>query len=162
MPASEREVYEHLLARADSARAVTMIAYAVFAEERKHWIDLFRARAGRAPTQSEIDDWVADLPEVRFKKLLDEAATYFDDAARSYLKTEMDGLRDRILQSQIIRQVRAASGWWRQLAIALMTAILAPLIIGAVIVSALAWGTALPSLVDMSVGLREFVPAVGE
>lgn len=85
MPASEREVYDYLLSRADSARAVTMLVYAVFAEERKHWIDLYRARNGREPTQSEIDEWVANLPDVRFKKLLDEAATFFDGAARSYL-----------------------------------------------------------------------------
>lgn len=162
MPASEREVYEHLLSRADSARAVTMIAYAVFAEERKHWVELYRARNGREPPQSEIYEWVANLPDVRLKKLLDEAATYFDGAARSYLRSEIDGLRDQLLETEIVRQVRAASGWWRQLAIALMTAILAPLLIGAVIVFALAYGTALPSLVDLSAGLREIAPLAGD
>jgi hypothetical protein len=162
MPTNDRDVYEHLLAREDLPIPVSMLAFAFFAEEKRDWIEHFRQRNGREPSQDEIDEWIANLPGNRFDKISAEAMSFFDMSARDYLRGEMDQMRKHLLQTEIVRQVRAASGWWRQLAIALMTAILAPLLIGAVIVFALAYGTALPSLVDLSAGLREIVPLGSE
>ncbi|WP_349371566.1 hypothetical protein [Salinarimonas sp.] len=162
MAANDRDVYEHLLAREDLPIPVSMLAFAFYAEEKRDWIEHFRQRNGREPSQTEIEEWIVNLPENRFDKISAEAMSFFDLSARDYLRGEIEQMREHILHTEIVRQVRAVSGWWRQLAIALMTAILAPLLIGAVIVSALAYGTALPSLVDLSAGLREVAPFGGE
>jgi hypothetical protein len=75
----------------------------------------------------------------------DEAVQFFDTAARNYLEDEIAGIKTDLLTSTIVAEVRAAGGFWRQLAMQVITAIIAPLIIGLLIVAALTYDREAPT-----------------
>ena len=53
-------------------------------------------------------------------------STCSDEAARLYLRDEMDLAEERALHSVIVSPVKAAAVWWKQLAIPLAMSIVAP------------------------------------
>jgi hypothetical protein len=80
----------------------------------------------------------------------EEAVRFFDNAAREYLAEEMEEAKEAVFQDTIIREVKAAGGLWRQLFLALIAAILAPLIIGAMIAVAITYDKFYPTIGSVS------------
>lgn len=146
---SDREVFDSLLALKDTSREVSFITYAIFAQERSEWIRHFEAQNGTTPTQADIDRWIANLTDYQFAGMRDRAVNMFDEAARLYLRDEMDLAEERALHSAIVSEVKAASVWWKQLAIALAMSIVAPLLLG-VILAAGYYYSLIPSPADVA------------
>lgn len=134
MPSNDREVFDHLRSGNEAAQQIDFLAYALFAFEKSEWISHFEARGGRPPNQDEIDAWIGDITTYQFNGMRQKAADLFDAAARTYMRDEIEGLEERALNSAIVAEVKAAGVWWKQFLMALAMAILAPLILGAVIV----------------------------
>ena len=89
----------------------------------------------------------------------EEAVRFFDSAARVYLADEMEAAKAAVFQDTIIREVKAAGGLWRQLFLALIAAILAPLIIGAIIAVAISYDKFYPTIGSVSDHLAKPSPA---
>ncbi len=134
MPSNDREVFDHLRSGDEAAQQIDFLAYALFAYEKSEWISHFEAKRGQVPNQAEIDAWIGDITTYQFTGMRQKAADLFDAAARTYMRDEIEGLEERALNSAIVAEVRAAGVWWKQLLTALAMSILAPLILGAIIV----------------------------
>jgi hypothetical protein len=80
----------------------------------------------------------------------EEAVRFFDFAARAYLEGEMEAAKRAVFQDTIIREVKAAGGFWRQLAMQLITAITAPVLIGLIIAAALLYDRSNPTIGNIS------------
>jgi fatty acid desaturase len=158
MPASDREVFAYLKADESTPHEVNLLAFAMFANDRDEWIKHFEAQNGQAPTQDQVNAWTADITDYRFQQMRNEAATFFDVAARAYMQEEMQAARMSVLESEIIARVSAAGNFWRQLFIALGTAILAPVIIGLVIAAYLAYNHSFPALISTTSPVTEAAP----
>jgi hypothetical protein len=79
----------------------------------------------------------------------EEAARLFDAGARVYLSAEIEAQKEAAVRSSILGEVKAAGAFWRQMTIALGTAILAPVIIGGLIAAALTYDRMAPSATDI-------------
>lgn len=158
MPANDREVFEHLTSDPDTPTEIDHLTFAIFVNEKQEWIKLFEQRHGRQPNQAEADEWISNVTEWRFSQMRQEAIQFFDNAARRYLDEEIADGKEEVLRSALIREVKAAGSFWKQLAIALVTAILAPLIIGAVIAFALTYDRIAPSINAISGRLQPPIP----
>ncbi len=134
MPSNDREVFDHLRSGDEAAQQIDFLAYALFAYEKSEWTLHFEAKRGRQPTQDEIDAWIGDITTYQFNGMRQKAADLFDAAARTYMREEIEGIQERALNSAIVAEVKAAGVWWKQFLMALAMSILAPLILGAVIV----------------------------
>lgn len=157
-PTNDKEVFDLFQADADTPLSLDFITYAIFSFEKYQWHMHFEAMNARPPTQVETDGWIAQLTAFRFSGMREEAARFFDAAAREYLREEMQADRERAVASSIVAEVRAAGAWWRQLAIALATSILAPIIIGGMIAAALTYDRTAPTPTDLS---RRLAPPAG-
>lgn len=146
MPANDREVFQYLGSDPDTPGEIDQLTYAIFANERQHWCELFQKQNGREPTQQEIDRWVSEITDWRFGQMRGEAIQFFDAAAREYLSEEMEALKKEIFNDTVIKEVQAAGGFWRQLAMQLITAIAAPVIIGLIIAAALLYDRTNPTI----------------
>lgn len=118
----------------------------MFAYERDEWIKHYAELHGNEPNQAEIDNWTSNISEYHFASLRQRAITFFDTAARDYLGGEMSAARQHAIETEIVTRVRAASAWWRQFAIAVITAVLTPIILGAILASILAYNEGLQIL----------------
>jgi len=134
MPSNDREVFDHLRSGDEAAQQIDFLAYALFAFEKSEWISHLEAKRGREPDQGEIGTWIGDITRYQFNGMRQKAADLFDAAARAYMRDEIEGIEERALNSAIVAEVKAAGVWWKQFLMALAMAILAPLILGAVIV----------------------------
>jgi hypothetical protein len=150
MPGNDREVFEYLKADQQTAVEIDFLTFAIFAHERQQWCELFETNNGRPPTQPEIDQWISQITDWRFGQMREEAIRFFDIAARAYLSDEVEAAKDEVLQNTIIREVKAAGGFWRQLALALVAAVLAPLIIGGFIAAAIVYDKFYPTISSVS------------
>ena len=134
MPKNDREVFEHLIADDETPVHVDFLAYAVFAHEKREWIRLWEQQhGGTAPTQPDIDNWISNLTESQFLGMRVNAERFFLAAADEYLEQQLTVEREAMLRSAIVSEVRSAGDWRRQLGMALLTATVAPLILGGVI-----------------------------
>lgn len=134
MPSNDREVFDHLRTGNEAGQQIDFLAYALFAFEKSEWISHFESTRGRQPHPVEIDAWIGDITPYQFAGMRQKAADLFDAAARSYMREEIEGLEERALNSAIVAEVKAAGVWWKQFLMALTMAILAPLILGGIIV----------------------------
>jgi hypothetical protein len=134
MPASDKAVSEYIRAEQKASSEIDFITYAIYAHEKYDWLGVFVAQHGREPSAEEIDHWITQITPYRFSVMRENAAKLFDDAARRHLAAEIETQKKQAVDSSIVAAVKSASAFWRQAALALLTAILAPLIIGAVIV----------------------------
>ncbi|WP_342167148.1 hypothetical protein [Methylobacterium sp. SD21] len=137
MPGSDTEVFEALTGDGDDPNAEDYITYALFAFERREWIAHYTRERGQAPSEADLQAWVQNITAYQFEQMRRRAATFFDAAARSYMAVEIEQIGQDLLRTFVVREVKAAGSFWRQFAIALLTAILAPLLIGLVVVAAL-------------------------
>jgi len=93
----------------------------------------------------------------------EDAARLFDKAARQYLADEIEQHKRNAVRDSILVEVKSAGAFWKQMAIALVTAILAPLIIGAMIAAALTYDRVAPTATALSqhiLGRQSQPPAV--
>jgi hypothetical protein len=151
MPSNEREVFDYLTSNDSTTSEEDFLTFAVFAFERREWMAQFEKSHSRPPTQEDIDRWISELSDWQFAQMRSHAAGMFDAAARAYLKDEIEEASNKARDAEIITQIKAATGgFWRQLGLALITAILAPLIIGAMIVSANYYSHFFPTPSDVS------------
>lgn len=167
MPANDRELFDQLRADPDTPAEIDFLTYAIFANDKSEWIKLFEKQKGRPPSQDEIDEWIANLTDWRLSQMRQEAVQFFDQAARRYLEEEIAEGQEEVLRSALIREVRAAGAFWKQMAIALATAILAPVIIGGMVAFALTYDRIAPTLGGIvgrlqTPGNLERSPAAGE
>jgi hypothetical protein len=137
MPKSDLEVFERLTQDADTATEINFIAYAMFAFEKKEWIEHHVKISGHPPTQEQIDSWISNITDFQFQNMREKAIDFFDDSARNYLEEEIAQAKQEVLESAIIQKVQSASAFWKQLATALLTAILAPILLGGILASIL-------------------------
>jgi hypothetical protein len=157
VPADDREVFDRIVGDSQLT-APAFITYAIFAFERRAWIEHATVRTGNPPTAAEIDEWTANITESMFDGWQARAASFFDAAARNYMADEIEAARQEVLQTEIVTVVKAASSFWKQFAINLATGILAPIIIGGIIVLWLAASDRFPSVRDIT-GIPKPPPA---
>ncbi len=72
-----------------------------------------------------------------------------DAAAHEYVAEETAEFEKNVLHAAIVREVRAASNIWRQLGLALLTSILAPVLLGAIILFGLTYDEWFPTIRDI-------------
>lgn len=134
MPDNDIEVFEYLLADEETAAEIDYLTYAIFGLRKGQWIDHFKSRNdGRAPTQAEIDSWISELTAYDFNRMRTEAADFFDTAAREYLEDEIERQRAEAVENSILAEVRRSTSPLRHIAIALLMAIVAPIILGGIV-----------------------------
>lgn len=150
MPANDREVFQYLTSDPDTPIEIDLLTFAIFAQELREWHNLIESQRKAPPTQPEIDAWVSQITTWRFDQMREEAVRFFDKAARAYLADEIEDLKTQVFQDTIIREVKAAGGFWRQLALAVIGAVLSPLIIGLIIASALLYDKWYPTIGSVS------------
>lgn len=153
MPGNDREVFEKLTGEAEEPAAEDFITYALFAFERREWIKHHAAMHGSPPAENEVDTWIGNITEYQFEQMRARAASFFDVAARAYMADDIESARQDVLRSTVVREVKAAGNFWRQLFIATATAIIAPVIIGLIVVAALRSESVIPTIT----GTRDLV-----
>lgn len=161
MPGNDREVFDLFRTTGTAALEVRYLAFALFTYEKSEWADHFAKRNGRPPAQADVDDWIANLSDHRFEDLRRQAVDLFDLAARDYLRDEMEAADERALGSAIVAQVRSAGTFWKQLGLALVTAIVAPILLGGIILGA-KYYSSLPTPADIAAKGEPVVPTAGQ
>ena len=136
MASNDGEVLAHLLTVPDLPPEVSLIAFAMYAFEKVEWAKEITTRSGNPPDQATTDAWIANWTDIQFLRLTFTASEYFDRAARDYMTDEIEEAKQSVRTESIIREVRAAGGFWRQLFFATLTAILGPLLIAGLLVLA--------------------------
>lgn len=134
---TDREVFEHIGENNETDLEIDFLTYAIYAYEKYQWMELRKEQTGDYPTEADAEVWISQITSFRFAGYREDAARLFDNAARAYMADEIEKTTQEAVRDSILNEVKAAGSWWRQTAIALVTAILAPLIIGSLIVAAL-------------------------
>ena len=134
---SDREVFQHIGESSETDLEIDFLTYAIYSYEKYQWMELRKEQTGEYPTETAAEVWISQITSFRFAGYREDAARLFDKAARGYMAEEIERQKQEAVRDSILNEVRAAGSWWRQTAIALVTAILAPLIIGSLIVAAL-------------------------
>lgn len=137
MPKDDLEVFEHLLSDEDTKVEIDYLSYSIFAHRKRYWIEKFNELNGKKPNQNEIDNWISQLSDYEFHMMRVEAAEFFHNAAADYMEDKIaaarkQGSNDAIAASvdAINAQIRSLGRFRNQLLIALMTAVLTPIILG--------------------------------
>lgn len=169
MPNNDREVFDRLT-DGDGEPVEDFLTYALFAFQRREWVNHAIETNGTAPSDADIDGWIRNLTPYDFDQMRTRAAGFFDVAARSYMAPEIEAAKEEALRQALLREVRGvtevqkselgaavatvktAGSFWTQLGVALLAAIVAPLIIGGVIVFALAFSDRFPSIREIARG----------
>ncbi|GAB6842201.1 hypothetical protein HNR00_003767 [Methylorubrum rhodinum] len=164
MPTNDREVFQHLTGDPNHSDVSNFLTYAQFAFDRREWFAHRTREDGREPTEEMVAAWTMNHTPHSFEQLRLRAQSFFDYAARDYMQDEIEAARQEALQSGVLRevasatkaqelglkatleQVKSAGALWRQAAIALLTAILAPIIIGGILALALLGEKAIPTI----------------
>lgn len=149
MPGNDREVFEKLTSSDDTSLEIDYLTYAIFAHEKREWIKHRESLTGHAPSQEEIDAWISNISDYQFRNMGDKAVDFFDEAAREYLADEIAAAKEEALRSAVVSEVKAASAFWKQLAMALATSILAPLLLGGIFAAILAYNNLMPTSDDV-------------
>jgi hypothetical protein len=134
MPNNDIEVFDYLLSDEETAVEIDYLTYAIFGFRKRQWIDHFKARNNdRPPDQAEIDSWTSQITNYEFSRLRTEAADFFDVAAREYLQEEITRQKQEAVNASILSDVKKFTSPLRHVAIALLMAIVAPVILGGII-----------------------------
>jgi hypothetical protein len=150
VPKSDREVFEYFRASTTAPIEGVSLTYALYAFEKFQWHAQFEQEHGTPPSELDSERWILDITPSRFASMREEAARVFDSSARKYLFNDIEAQKQEAVRTSILAEVKAAGSFWRQLATALITAILAPLIIGGVIVAALTYDHFAPLTSDVA------------
>jgi hypothetical protein len=134
MPRSDIEVFDYLTSSSETTTAeIDYLTYALFAYRKRQWIDHFTSGNGKEPTQRDIDGWISQLTDYEFVQMRKQAAEFFKDAAEEYLRDYVSQQRAEAVEHSILSEVRIFTSPWRHVSIALLMAIVAPLILGGLV-----------------------------
>jgi hypothetical protein len=105
-----------------------------FAYKKKQWIDHFTKRNNQnRPDQGQIDEWISQLSEYDFWQMRNEAADFFHASAEEHLRDYIDTQKKAAVDPSILSEVRNFTSLWRHLGVALLMALLAPIILGGIV-----------------------------
>ena len=144
MPRTDREVFDYLRQDAPTPVEIDFLAYSVL-HSKNQWFEQLEETTGSPPSAADVDRWIADIAPTHFLTMREDAARLFDATARKYLAPVIEEQKAEAVRRSILAEVKGAGSVWRQMLIALVTAILAPLIIGGVIASALTYDRMAPT-----------------
>lgn len=161
MPSNDREMWKAISGQKASSAEVNYLTYAIYAFEKYDWVQSFETSNGTPPSAQDTDNWITQITDHRIAVWRDSAVRFFDGAARAYLATEIERQKKDAVDQSILNEIRnrdqvifaelrKASVWYKQIGVALVTAILAPLIIGALIVAARAYDLFMPTSTGVS------------
>lgn len=134
MATNDREVFELFIADESTPTEIDFLTYAIFAFHKREWIRLFEAQHNnQAPSQQDIDNWISNITPRQFDDMREEAERFFDAAARTYLEDEIQQEKRTAIDQSILSEIKHYTSPWRHVGIALIFAIVAPIILGGVI-----------------------------
>lgn len=135
LPKSEGEVFDYFLAQSDSSSPteIDSLAYVAFSYRKKHWRVHFKQRTGRNPSQQEMDDWVSSLSPFEFGEMRKTALQNFRTAADAYMREILESHKTAAVKASILNEIKSFTSPWRHLPIALIMAIVAPILFGMLI-----------------------------
>jgi hypothetical protein len=120
---------------------VGLLAYSVFSYDLYKWVKLQHTR-GINPTQDDIDLHIfEDFTDDYYKQIRERSLNAFDQSARIYLagsilEAEINSQNSSVVNivkqsnATVLAEMRKSGGFWRQVSLALITAIVAPLVLG--------------------------------
>ena len=150
MPANDRDIWEHFLRNQDTPAEVDFLAYSIYVHEKYDWVKKYERKFGKPPSQAEIDKWIEDITPRRLETMDRNAVALFDNAARRYLADEIEAQQKQAVDQSILREVRSATSLTKQIALAVITAVLTPLILGALVAAAYSYDRFMPSATTVS------------
>ena len=164
MPATDREVFDAIFADKNTEVEIDMLTYAAYAWESMNGLEIARVAGTSRHKRKSITGF--QLLHLTVSTACGpRAAELFDIAARGYLaeahKKDTEDAIGRSIVSEvkaIVSEVRAASGFGKQLTVALVTAILAPIIIGGIIAGALTWDKFFPTPTEAANTIQSHPP----
>jgi len=141
MPNNDIEVFEHLTADKETALEIDFLTYAIFAYKKSEWIKHFQKHTeNRLPNREEIDNWISQLTDYDFDRMRDEAAEFFHASAEDHLEEYIENQKKEAVDSSILSEVRSTmtrvkyfTSPWKHLGIALLMAVIAPVLLGGVL-----------------------------
>ncbi len=134
MPANDRQVFEKLTSEGGPESHLNFLAYALFAFHKSKWIELYKStHNGQEPQQAEIDDWISNITDFQFNDMKLEAGRLFDVAARDYLEDEIQEEKEQAVSASILSEIKRFTSAWRHLGVALLMAIVAPVLLGGIV-----------------------------
>ena len=142
-------MFDYLRQHTATPVEIDLLTYAVFAFEKYQWFEQVEKSTGSPPNAVDIERWIADITPLRFSNMREEAARLFDATARRYLAPVMEEQTAKAINESILAEVKSAGSVWRQALIALIMAILAPVIIGGVIAAVLTYDRNAPSATEV-------------
>lgn len=155
MVSNDREVFEKLTGGNETPSVDDFITYAVFAFERREWLSHHIVSHGRPPSEEEVAAWIGNITDYQFEQMRSRAASFFDVAARNYMADDIEAAKQETLRGAVVREVKSAGSFWRQLFIATITALAAPVIIGMIVVSALKGEAFVPTISGIKDSLQK-------
>jgi hypothetical protein len=140
MPNNDIEVFEHLTADRDTPLEIDYFTFAIFALKKKKWIEHYKERNnGNAPSQADIDNWISQITDFDFGQMRNEAADYFHAAAEDHLEEYIEDQKKEAVKESILSEVESAmtkvksfTSPWKHLGIALLMAVIAPVLLGGI------------------------------
>jgi hypothetical protein len=156
MPRNDREVWE--LITKDDGSEIAYLTYAIYAFEKYDFAKHFETIHGRPASQDDVDRWIAQVTPARFASMRLKAADLFDRAARAYLAADIEEQKRAAVNASIASTLLSASSWWKQLGIAVVTAVVTPIVLGAAIVSIIHYDEYFPNASSL---FRSFLAAPG-
>jgi hypothetical protein len=134
MPGNDIEAFDYVVSDKDTALELDYLTYAMFAYKKQRWIEHFISKNnGTSPTQVQIDAWISQLTDFDFTQMRNDAGVFFDDASREYLKNYIEEEKQKAVDASILSKVKEFTNPWRDLGIALLMAILAPVLLGLIV-----------------------------
>ena len=106
MPANDREVFDYFRNNEETSIEIDHLAYAAYAFDKYEWMKHFEALKGKPPTIAEENEWISQLPETRLNDIRVDAYRFFEDAARSYMRDEIEAENKKAINSSILREIR--------------------------------------------------------
>lgn len=130
MPANDLEVFDHLLSNKETPLEIDHLTYALFAWKKKNWVEHFEKQNKTRPTQAQIDAWISQLPNSEYEDMRSDAAQFFDAASREYLKEQIEEEKKSAVNKSILAEIKSYTSPLRHIGIALLMAVVAPLLLG--------------------------------
>lgn len=130
---SDPEVFDFLTSDEETPLEIDYLTYGVFAFKKREWVKHFENENNEKPSPDQIENWISQLTDYDFVQMRDEAAEFFDASAREYLKDFIESEKKSAVDLSILNQVKVLTNPWRHFGVALLMAILAPIILGGAI-----------------------------
>ena len=127
---NDHEVFDYLFSDDETPSEIDFLAYAMFAFRKREWIKHSRDKNEKSPSQEEINAWIGALTNYDFVQMKLSAAEFFDDAAKTYLEDFIESEKKKAIDNSIVKDVKSLTSPWRHALIALVMAIVVPVMLG--------------------------------